>query len=60
MTHDIWSKEVLLQITTWVVGQPSYPRDETDDKSTYPSDSPEKLDYLIRVLEGLDDASLIN
>ena len=46
--------------TDYNVGQPSYPRDETDDKSTYPSDSPKKLDYLTRVLEDLDDASLTN
>ena len=46
--------------TEYNLGQPSYPRDEDDDTSTYPSDSPEKLNYLISVIESLNDASLTN
>ena len=44
--------------TEYNLGQPSYPRDKDDDTSTYPSDSPKKLNDLISVLDSPDDASL--
>ena len=46
--------------TDYNVGQPKYPRLETGDTFTYSSDTPQKLNYLICILESLDDASLTN